>query len=149
MIELSTYHLFIIKPEAFKLYFKNANTLFLLLKKLYRMDKRNANYGLSLYHQVCTVMNVKLLSNYMIEKVPAIKVKKNTFKMLSFFESTTFELHYSNILVETDKTLPAIYQIFRIYHNHILVCDFKGNRYFWLDEALKNGNHRAKTHIIN
>jgi hypothetical protein len=149
VIQLNTYHLFIIKPDAFQLYFKNANPLFLLLKKLYRMDKRNANYGLSLYHQVCTTMNVKLLSNYMIEKVPAIKVKKNTFKMLSFFESTTFELHYSNILVETDKTLPAIYQIFHIYHNHIFVCDFKQNRYFWLDEVLKNGNHRKKTHIIN
>ena len=146
---MNTYHLFIIKPDAFQLYFKNTNPLFVLLKKLYRMDKKNVNYGLSLYHQVCTLMDVKLLSNYMIEKVPAIKVKKNTFKMLSFFESTTFEIHYTNILVETDKILPSIYQIFHVYHNHILVCDFKQNRYFWLDEALKNGNHKLKTHIIN
>jgi hypothetical protein len=146
---MHTYYLFIIKKDAFKLYYKNTEILFEILKCLYELDRKNFVYGLSVYHQVCTPISVKLLSNYIIEKVPACKLEKNTFKMLSFFENTTVFLHYSNIIVKTDKVLPAIYNIFHVYSENILICDFQEKRYFWLDEVLKNGNPVIKKHIMN
>lgn len=144
---MHTYHLFVIQKDIYSSYLKKPGHLFLLLKKLYQMDYQNLQYGLSLYQQLCAPIHVKILTDYIIEKVPAIKTKKNTFKMLSFFESTTIQFHYTNITVETDEILPSIYEIFAIYHEHIFVCDFRENKYFWLREGLKKLETMGKKHI--
>lgn len=144
---MHTYHLFVIQRNIFDAYLKKTGHLFVLLKKLYQMDKKNLQYGFSLYQQLCAPIHVKILTDYIIEKVPAIKIQKNTFKMLSFFESTTIYLHYTNITVETDEILPSIYEIFSIYHDHIFVCDFQENKYFWLREGLKKMETIGKKHI--
>ncbi len=142
-----TYHLFVVQDAIFKTYSKNPKTLYVFLEKLYHLNCRNFNYGLSVYQQLCIPIHVKLLSNYIIEKVPAIKVKKNTFKMLSFYENTTLELHYANIVIKTDATLPAIYHILQIYSEHILVCAFVENKCFWLSQELKKLETIGKKHI--
>ncbi len=137
---MHTYYLFIIKKDAMKLYYKNTYILFEILKSLYELDKKNLVYGLSVYHQICVPISVKLLSNYIIEKVPVTKINKNTFKLLSFFEKTTFNINHANIIVQTNKSLSEIYKVFHVYHENFLVCDFCLNRYFWLDKVLKVGN---------
>lgn len=144
---MHTYRLFVIQNEAWNLYLKKPAFLFHFLKKLYHFEEKNLQYGLSLYLQLCTPIHVKLLSNYIIEKVPAIKIQKNTFKMLSFFENTIIELHYANIIVQTNETIPSIFQILKIYSEHILVCDFNKNQYFWLTDALKKVETIGQKHI--
>ncbi len=139
---MHTYYLFIIKKDAMKLYYKNTYILFEILKSLYALDKKNLVYGISVYHQICVPISVKLLTNYIIEKVPVTKINKNTFKLLSFFEQTTFNINYANIIVKTNKTISDIYKVFYVYHENFLVCDFKSNRCFWLDKNVKVGNSK-------
>lgn len=139
---MHTYYLFIIKKDAMKLYYKNTYILFEILKSLYELDKKNLVYGISVYHQICVPISVKLLTNYIIEKVPVTKINKNTFKLLSFFEQTTFNINHANIIVKTNKTISDIYKVFHVYHENFLVCDFKNNRCFWLDKNIKLGNSK-------
>lgn len=134
---MRTCFLFIIKKDAVKLYYKNTYLLFALLKNLYELEKNNLTYGVSVYHQICTPISKKLLSNYISEKVPSIKIKKDTYKILSFFENTILQINYSTIIVKSNRIIPSIYKIFHVYHDNILVCDFKNNKFFWLDKALK------------
>jgi hypothetical protein len=137
---MHTYYLFIIKKDVMKLYYKNTYIVFKILKSLYELDRKNFVYGISVYHQICIPISVKLLSNYIIEKVPVTKINKNTFQLLSFFENTTFRIQYASIIVKTDQEISAIYKIFHVYHENFLVCDFQLNRYFWLDKIVKIGN---------
>lgn len=139
---MHTYFLFIIKKDTYKLYSKNTYILFELLKNLYELEKNNFVYGISVYHQICTPISKKLLSNYISEKVPSIKLQKDTYKILSFFENTTIQINYSNIIVKTNKVLPSVYKIFHVYHENIFICDFKRNKFFWLDKALKMETQR-------
>lgn len=134
---MHTYHLFIIKKETYKLYAKNSYILFEILKNLYELEKENLIYGVSLYRQICIPISVNLLSNYISEKVPAIKLEKNTYKLLSFFEETIVSIRPSNIIVKSNQELSSIYKIFHVYHENIFVCDFFHHRFFWLDKRLK------------
>jgi len=103
-------------------------------------EEKNFIYGTSVYHQICMPISKKLLSNYISERVPSIKLKKDTYKVLSFFENTFVKINYSNIIIKTNRVISSIYKIFHVYHENILVCDFKNNKFFWLDKAIKNGN---------
>lgn len=135
---MHTYHLFVLKKETIKLYQKNSNILYILLKNLYELKEKDLVYGISVYHQLCMPINKKLLTNYIIDKIPSLKKNKDTFKILSFFENTTVKINHSNIIVKTDKEKSEIYKIFHIYSDSIFICDFKNNNYFWLDKILKS-----------
>ncbi len=133
---MKRYHLFILKRETVKLYQRNSNILYLLLKNLYELNEKDLIYGISVYHQLCMPINKKLLINYMIDKVPSLKKSPDTFKILSFFENTKVTINYSNILVTTDVDTPEIYKIFNIYNDSIFACDFENNNYFWLNKKV-------------
>lgn len=133
---MKRYHLFILKRETVKLYQRNSNILYLLLKNLYELSEKDLIYGISVYHQLCMPINKKLLINYMIDKVPSLKKSPDTFKILSFFENTKVTINYSNILVTTDVDTPEIYKIFNIYNDSIFACDFENNNYFWLNKKV-------------
>ena len=50
---MHTYHLFVLKKETIKLYQKNSNILYILLKNLYELKEKDLVYGISVYHQLC------------------------------------------------------------------------------------------------
>lgn len=140
---MHTYFLFIVKKEYKRLYLKKTYILFEILKNLYELEQNNHIYGVSVYHQICMPISKKLLSNYISERVPSIKLEKDTYKILSFFENTIVKINYSNIIIKTNRILPSIYKIFHVYHENILVCDFFNNKFFWLDKTLKNVNTKT------
>lgn len=134
---MHTYYLFIIKKEVVRLYDKNTYILFEILKNLFELEEKNLVYGVSVFHQLCIPISKRLLSSYIMEKIPVIKLDQDTYKILSFFEHTILKINHANIIVKTDTSLPRIYKIFHVYHENIFVCDFSSSHFFWLDKALK------------
>lgn len=129
------YRLFIIKKENFEIYKRNPHILFETLKIL-SYQKDNFQLGYSLYKQLCSPFSQTLLCNYISEKVPCIKLHKNTYQLLSFYEKTIIQISYSRVVVNTDQEFSRILKLFHIYNRYIFGVDFENNIYFWLNEYI-------------
>ena len=124
------YNLFIIKEEHIDLYQNNPEYLFRLLSNLYGLRK-NFNYGISLYNQLCLPFKTDIISQYLNERY-------NLDNKKSFYiNNTLILLKASRIVVKSQYNLPSIVKVFNYYSNNIFVCDFQKKDYFWLTKFIK------------
>ncbi len=130
------YRLFIIRRENVSLFQKNQKLLYDTLKVLF-LQKENLNIGYSLYRQLCIPFSVSLLCNYISDKLPCRKIEDKKYQLLSFFENTEVDIHYSHVKIKTDKQYSEILKTFYIYQKNIFVVDFKRETFFWLTEEIR------------
>ena len=124
------YYLFIIKDS----YFRNKDKyLYDILYKLKTMSKRNYNYGISLYYNICNLFDTKMIKYYLNKKYK-LKQVNNKFYLDKY---NYFEIRKSCCIINNDKYLKEILCIFYIYNKNIFVCDFTNNKYFWLKDKFK------------
>jgi len=129
---LRTYYLFTIKKEYYSVYKKNPLALYKTLENLYKIKQSDLNYGLSLYNQICDIIDVNRLRNYFNH----IKEKEHGKKMLIRLnkELTIFRLHYACIICKTVKNYPSIFNVLNYYSKYIFICDFYNHDYFFLNK---------------
>ena len=125
------YNLFIIKKEHMEIYKDNSRFLFELLENLYNL-KKNFNYGITLYEQLCKPFDINILSKYLNERYNLSN--KNIFDI----NNTLIILKPSRIIVKSKYNLPNIIKVFNYYNYNIFVCDFKKKDYFWLTSFIKD-----------
>lgn len=124
------YYLFIIKNSFLN---TNNNYLYEILYNLKNMNKKNYNYGISLYYNICNLFDVNSIKNY-------IKVKYKLNQLGNRFyldEYNYFEVRKSCCIINNDKYIREIFCIFYIYNKNIFVCNFNTNNYFWLKDKFK------------
>ena len=124
------YYLFIIKDNFLK---DNDKYLYDLLYQLKIMNKKNYNYGISLYYNMCNLFDTKSLKHYINSKYRLRQVN-NKFYLDKY---NYFEVRKSCCIINNDKYLREILCIFYIYNKNIFVCDFNSNTYFWLKDKFK------------
>lgn len=118
---MSEYYLFIIKDKTLK----KPNDLYNVLFQLYKM-KKNLNYGISLYKQLCSPFNISILSKYLT------KYNSNN-KNIFYIDNSIIILKPSRIIIKSNDILNII-KIFNFNNKNIFVCDFKNDYYFWLND---------------
>ena len=74
------YFLFSIRKEYYDIYYKNPLVLYKTLENLYHLKKENLSYGLSLYKQICNIIDVERLKSY-FEQV-CLEKKNNKYLLL-------------------------------------------------------------------
>lgn len=122
------YYLFVINDYFYDSYKDNPLALYKTLENLYNL-KDNFNYGTSLYKQICNVIDVDTLENYITNKYSNIKsVDKHNI----LFKDTLIKLAHPCIIIYTSKNIPNILRSLVYYSNNIFICDFNNNDYFWL-----------------
>ena len=119
------YNLFVIKKEYYEYYQRNPLFLFDILKKLYVM-KENFNYGISLYSQLCEIINTFNLKYYLNRKYHLDN--ERTF----YIEKSFIELKHTRIIIRSKYDTKIINE-FSNFSKYFFVCDFINNDYFWLD----------------
>lgn len=124
------YYLFIIKNDFLKDY--DEEYLYNILKKLKMMNKKNYNYGISLYYNICNLFNIKVIKHY-IKCKTNLEYKNNKFYLN---KADYFEIRKSCIIINSEKYLRQILCIFYIYNKNIFVCNFDNNKYFWIKDKL-------------
>lgn len=123
------YNLFVIKKEYYDLYKNKIELLFDILKGI---RKLNNSYGIFLYEQICNIIDINLLNDYLNSKFNLNK------KYYFFFDNIIINLKYSRIVVLTKYNFPKIIKFFNCYNRYIFVVDFENNDYFWLNDFTKN-----------
>ena len=131
------YFLFIIRKDFYSVYKDNANILFLTLDNIYKLKIPNLTYGVSIYNQLCQTFNIGVINNYLKNKNRKyIKSYYNKFFINDIYakEKTCVQVNHSCIVLKTNSNMPYVLQIFKWYNQHIFVCDFENNDYFWLND---------------
>lgn len=122
------YNLFVIKKEYYKLYKKREHLLFDILVSIKKM---NNEHGLFLFNQLCSIINVGLLNNYLNNK---FHLNKNGFFYLN---DIIFIIKHSRIIIKTKYNFPKIIKFLNYYNSYFFVVDYQNNDYFWLNDFAK------------
>ncbi len=136
---MNKYYLFIIDKKLIKEYKNKSYVLYKLLETLYKSETYDFCYGIKIYWQICNNISVKLLSNYINNRINTIKINEKIIKLKN--EKTYIQLMYPCIIVKTKNKKNNIFKIFNIYNRDIFVCDFENKDYYWLNEYLKIGKY--------
>ena len=139
------YYLFAIKREYSELYSKNPYILYKTLENLYKLKKEDLVFGISLYNQICNIMEVKRLKNYF----NSICTKKNNNKYLICINDdlALFNIHYSCIICKCNKNFPSVFNAMNYYNKYLLVCDFENKDYFFLTKRRINNDTKKYSYV--
>lgn len=131
------YHLFIIQKEYYNNYKNKSYVLYKVLENLKNIKAYDFSYGINIYQELCLPFAVKLLNNYIHNKINYHKINDKIIEIDSNYEQTYLQINYSCIIIKTDAIFPQILKVLNIYNRYIFICDFENNDYFWLNEQLK------------
>lgn len=127
------YYLFAIKKDYYGIYKKNPLVLYKTLENLYKLKKGDLEYGITLYNQICDIIDVDRLKNYFNHIKESEKGNRYLIRLNN--ELTLFEFHYACIIVKSIKNYPTVFNTLNYYSKYIFVCDFYNRDYFFLDRA--------------
>lgn len=128
------YYLFMIKNDYYQVYKRNSQVLYRTLENLYQLSKPNFQYGVSLFDNICQPFSVKLLNNYIKNRIPYQMYSDKVIELYSAQEKMKLQINYATIIIVSNVNFPSIFKVFNIYNKRIFVCDFQNEDYFWLNE---------------
>ncbi len=128
---MEIYHIFAIKKEVYKAYKNKQYSLYKLLYNLYNLNKSDLKYGITLYNQICTPINKKVLEQY-IELINHRK-GNNKYMISENKNISIIIIKPSNIIYKTNGISKNIVYILNNYYNHLFICNFKQKEYKWLN----------------
>lgn len=134
------YYLFHIKQDIYDICKNDGYMLYQTLENIYKLKKKNLNYGISLYKQLCIPFNLEILNDFLLKKYKKqLKKSKNKYLIINNYicEKTLLKLGYSRIYIKTNVNLPQILKTFEFYNQKIFVCEFKNRNFFWLTKMTK------------
>ena len=126
---MKTYYVFLIKKEIYEIYKNNSKSLYKTLFNLKNMNKQDLNLGLSIYNEICNIINKKKLIKY-INLLPITKSKENKY----LINKNIIIINPSKIIIKTNKIDEDIIYTLNNYNEYFFICDFKNNKYYWLNE---------------
>lgn len=124
-----TYNIFSIKKEIYIIYKNNPKSLYKTLYNLNNLNKSDLNLGLSIYNEICNIINKQKITKY-INLLPITRNVKNKYlinKNVIIINSSKITLKYNEINEDIIYTLNN-------YNKYLFACDFKNNKYYWLNE---------------
>lgn len=127
------YYLFIVQAKVAEVYENDLKDLYTSLYGLYKGRFNNLNYRISLFEQICVPFKVDIINNY-FKRLLYVKKHNNKYLYKKTGEVSLMELHYSTIVIASNRNLPHFFNILNLYNKRILVCDFANHDYFWLSK---------------
>lgn len=127
------YYLFTIKKDYYEIYKKNPVALYKTLENLYKLKKDDLNYGLTLFNQICDIIDINRLKHYFNYVKEYDNGNKYLIKLND--EITLFDFHYACIICRSIKNYPTVFNTLNYYSKYIFVCDFYNHDYFFLDKS--------------
>lgn len=130
-----TYHLFIIKKDVYEIYKDKTYALYKLLFNLYNLNKSDFTYGITLYNQLCDIVNTKKIKQY-FELLDKVRIGKNKYYLIEDNIKQLIIIKPSHIIYKTDKESTNILYILSNYSKYIFICNFKENLYYFIDDKI-------------
>ena len=126
---METYYIFNIKKEIYEIYKKNPKSLYRILFNLKNMKKQDINLGLSIYNEICNIINKKKITKY-INLLPVTKIKSKKY----LINKNMIIINPSRITIKANEINEDIIYTLNNYNKYLFMCNFKKNEYYWLNE---------------
>ncbi|MBP3920502.1 MAG: sporulation inhibitor of replication protein SirA [Bacilli bacterium] len=130
---MQTYYLFQVKKNIYNVYLKREYSLYKVLYNLYKLNRIDLNYGVTLYNQLCEIFNVNRLKYY-FELTENIRKGNNKYMIKE--DKSLIILKPSRIIYKTNNNQNRIFYLLDNYSHYIFVCNFKTGEYFWLKNKI-------------
>ena len=137
-VYMRKYYLFLIKREYYELYYNNSLALYSMLNSLKNMRSFDFKYGVMIFDEICAPFSVKLLNNYINQKIKHKNISNRLILFKDDFEETYLKLNYPCLIIKSNTNIPKIMHTIYIYNKNIFVCDFDNDDYFWLKDYFQS-----------
>ena len=130
---MKKFYLFEIRKEFYKIYKKNSFVLYKTLENLHNLQRENLNYGISLFNQICNIIDKKNINNKLIDY---IKINDDKYLVNEYNEETIITIKNTYICYNTNMDIPKSMSKIYSTDKHFFVIDFKEKDYFWLSDHI-------------
>lgn len=131
------YYIFNIKDEFYELYKDYPRALYNILLEIYEMNKKEIDYGFSLFKQVALPLNKYELDRKIYkdlkDKMRYSKTKdEHIINNLYSEEVSIMKIKKTHIVINTIQSYTEFFEILNKYKSFLFACDFKNDDYFFL-----------------
>ena len=132
------YYIFDIRDEYVTLYRDSPNSLYSVLYQLYRMRKKDIEYGINMFKQITNKINNIEVDKYVFLKMhnKMTYIKKGGSHVINNLykdEITVMEVKKAFILINCNKSYTEFFNVLASSNKNYFVCDFINKDYFFLD----------------
>lgn len=131
------YYVFNIKDEFYELYKDYPRALYNLLLEIYEMNKKEIDYGYSLFKQIALPINKteldKKINDALKDKMRYSKNKdEHIINNLYSDEVSIMKIKKTYIVINTIQSYTEFFELLDKYQSFLFACDFKNDDYFFL-----------------
>ena len=127
------YYLFDINKEFYDVYKKNSYVIYKTLENLYNLKKENIKYGVTLFKQICNIIDKNYIHNLYSEY---IRINNDKYLINENKEESVVTVRNPYVLYNTNMNFPPSMGKIYTANKFIFVVDFKNEDYFWLEDHI-------------
>lgn len=131
------YYIFDIRNEYINLYKDNPSNLYSVLLQLYKLRKKDIEYGYNMFRQIVNKIDSENVNKdiyiKMHDKMTYVrKESSHIINNLYMDEITALKVKNAYILINTNKNYTEFFNVLANQNKNYFVCDFSNNDYFFL-----------------
>lgn len=131
------YYVFSIKEEFYDLYKDYPRALYNILLEIYEMNKKEIDYGYTLFKQIVVPINKNNLDTSICNELKdKMRYSRNNdehiINNLYSEEVSIMKIKNTHIIINTIQSYTEFFELLNKYELFLFACDFKNNDYFFL-----------------
>jgi hypothetical protein len=133
------YFIFSIKEDVYELYKDYPKALYNIFLEIYEMNKKDIEYGYSLFTQMANGINKQQLDNQICKNLKdKLRYSKNKdehiINNLYSEEVSLMKIKHTHITINTIQSYTEFFELLSKYEPFLFACDFKNDDYFFLSK---------------
>ena len=139
VILMRTFYLYQINDFCMDLYEKYPYKLYHILKDMYYTSKYNQSIAISSYEQVTDKFSRQFLYDFLFQHYRLevyYHTKNHVHTISNHYEYSRLLVSSYSLKLKSNLSYPSFFNCLNEYSNHIFVCDFENQDYFWLHKVI-------------
>lgn len=131
------YYIFSIRDEFYELYKDYPKALYNILLEIYEMNKKDIEYGMTLFKQLALPINKYDLDRKIFNDLKdKMRYSRNNdehiINNLYSEEVSIMKIKNTHIVINTIQSYTEFFELLNKYKYFLFACDFKNDDYFFL-----------------
>jgi len=137
--DMRVFYIFNINKYFKDVYENKSYKLYSMLKDIYLSKEYNINLANNYFTQISNQFDIDSIDNFLYNNLSEntnYYKKENKHIICDNYECSKLILSKYCIKIKTNQEFPNILKILTKIDENIFVCDFRNNKYFWLNNTL-------------
>ncbi len=131
------YYIFSIRDEVYELYKDYPRALYNIFLEIYEMNKKELDYGLTLFQQLTLPINKNELDRKIYQDLKdkmryAQNRDEHIINNLYSEEISIMKIKNTHIVINTIQSYTEFFELLNKYKSFLFACDFQNDDYFFL-----------------